>query len=80
MWIHYWHTQTQIWIQVSMTDGKILLISGVNLIGLLKKCIKILIGDAFLRNIVTVFCRIKYFSQTLTSFNSCLNIDLSYGK
>jgi hypothetical protein len=22
MWIHYWHTQTQIWIEIAMTDGK----------------------------------------------------------
>jgi hypothetical protein len=21
MWIHYWHTQTQIWIEVATTDG-----------------------------------------------------------
>jgi hypothetical protein len=21
MWIHYWHTQTQIWIEIAMTDG-----------------------------------------------------------
>jgi hypothetical protein len=21
MWIHYWHSQTQIWIEIAMTDG-----------------------------------------------------------
>jgi hypothetical protein len=22
MWIHYWQTQTQIWIEIAITDGK----------------------------------------------------------
>jgi hypothetical protein len=21
MWIHYWYTETQIWIEIEMTDG-----------------------------------------------------------
>jgi hypothetical protein len=22
MWIHYWHNQAQIWIEIAMTDGR----------------------------------------------------------